>query len=308
MTGQGKPMLLDALFEAIDTGQLETFETLISQGADVNARNLFGMPPLVVTVSRQNEWVITELLKCGANPNCVCENPANRALLILSPDKRRLRSQPEENRIRWPGWTPLMEATRGRAHHLIKLLVLHGADPNQCTEKGYTALMEAASLGLASIANTLLENGAEVDARRVDGRTALHHAANRGYLDVMRELLSAGAAINASDKEGITPLMRAVRRSRDAALVLLRQGADASTGTKNLESALSWAAAAGDAEMLTLLLDYTGEAFMFSLYGETVIKQAEKSSCLEVQQITRPYQKNWKGNPRFTTPSSHHRR
>lgn len=308
MPGEQHRLLLDELFEAVEVGRLEDLETLISRGADVNARNLFGMPPLVAATSRQNEWVITELLKCGANPNCVCESPVNRALLVLPPGKRHLRSQPEENRIRWPGWTPLMEATRGRAHHLIKLLVQHGADPNGTTRNGYTSLMEAASLGLASIANTLLENGANVDTQRNDGRTALHHAANRGYLDVMRELLAAGAAINAADKKGVTPLMRAVRRSRDATQLLLRQGADAAIGTKRLESALSWAAAAGDAELLTLLLDYTGEAFMYSLYGETVIKQAEQSGCLEVQQITRPYHKNWKGNPRFTTPSSHHRR
>jgi ankyrin repeat protein len=178
-----------ALLKAIETGRADEIEGLLLGAANPNTFTDPGWTYLVRAVSRGNAWVIEKLLAGGADVNLGCRKPPDQSPFLLSPSMRNIRSQPEENPVRAPGWTPLMEATRARSHHLIKLLAAHGANPNGTTARDYTALIEAASIGVASIASTLLEIGARVDLPGDDGRTPLHYVMGKGYVEVMQVLL-----------------------------------------------------------------------------------------------------------------------
>lgn len=191
-----------ALLPAIETGNLDELTRQLEAGGDCNARNQRGVTYLTRAVTLQNRWIIEALIDAGADVNGPCSEPAAHALRLMPPSKRHVRSQPEENPFRRAGWTPLMEAARVRAHHLIDLLVNRGADPNAVTERGHTALMESGGQGIATVTQTLLDHGSAINQQNKEGWSALHFAAARGFLDVMQILLGSGAHINLADAKG----------------------------------------------------------------------------------------------------------
>jgi ankyrin repeat protein len=107
----------------------------------------------------------------------------------------------------------------------------------------------AASLFLAAgmDANTAIDR---------EGNTALMVAANNGRTEVVDELVQAGANVNVTNRQGVSPLMRAATQE-DVALVkkLIAAKADLNQKDSRGETALSFAAARGRRETVTLLLD-----------------------------------------------------
>ena len=266
----------NALLPAIETGNLEELARQLEARADSDARTRRGVTFLTRAVTLQNVWVIEALLDAGADVNGGCAEPNDQVFRLMPPSQRHVRSQPEENPFRRAGWTPVMEATWVRAHHLIELLVNRGANPNATTERGHTALMEAAGQGIATVTQTLLDHGAEINQRNKEGWSALHFAAARGFLDVMQILLGSGADLNLPDEKGYTPLMRAVLNGNQSTRMLLRQGAGASAASHDGYSAMSLAVRDGNPSIVSMLLDHGAGQIMKSWRGKKIVESAKQ--------------------------------
>jgi ankyrin repeat protein len=121
------------LFAAAQSGDPNIVSVLLSNGANVNARDANGLTPLIVA-SYQGSWpMINELLKKGADVN--------------------LRSN--------IGKTALMVATQNGHEPVVKLLIEKGANVNVESDRNETALMLAVNMGYKKIANLLRQNGAK---------------------------------------------------------------------------------------------------------------------------------------------------
>jgi len=102
-------------------------------------------------------------------------------------------------------------ARSGRAE-VAKLLLQHGANPDELNEKKNTPLWFAAQSPAKPASNRievmklLLEAGADLNRRCEDGSTALHFAAWRGPAEVVEFLLSHGARNWIADNEGKLPV------------------------------------------------------------------------------------------------------
>ncbi|KAL1661193.1 ankyrin repeat-containing domain protein, partial [Schizophyllum commune] len=78
--------------------------------------------------------------------------------------------------------TPLHEAVRYRNINAVRMLLLHGADPNRCDAHGRTSLwallssIRTKNMGLLAM---LLERGINVNHQDLEGQTPLHCAISR---------------------------------------------------------------------------------------------------------------------------------
>jgi Ankyrin repeats (3 copies) len=115
-------------------------------------------PPLIQAARDGDTAALERLLQSGAGPNL---------------------------RAGVNGWTPLMHAVHKNQPESVKVLLAHGARPNEHGGAGETALIMAAGYGYSDIVRVLLKAGADPSLKAVNGTDALS-AAVSGVPDIDR--------------------------------------------------------------------------------------------------------------------------
>jgi len=225
----------NALLVAAANGHEAVATFLLSQGADPNVTDGWGLTPLHYAVregiaaigmarrriATDRNWIfpnMPDLLKAllarGADPNARIGSgfpPYNYPPFA----RDDINNMPH---LRQPGATPFFLAAASGDVGAMRALVAAGANPLLATEEGVTPLIAAAGLGRledrtpAEEANALeavklaAELGADVNDASKDGETALHGAAYRGANAIIEFLVSQGARLDPKDRYGQTPL------------------------------------------------------------------------------------------------------
>jgi ankyrin repeat protein len=137
----------------------------------------------------------------------------------------------------------------------MRLVSTKGTNVNATSADGTTAVMYAAANDDLELVRALIKAGANVKLKNEFGTSALTEAAIIGSVPIIDALLKAGADPNFRNPDGETPLMAAARSGRvEAAKALIAAGADINAKeTWGGQSALMWAAAQCQAEMVTFL-------------------------------------------------------
>ncbi|KAI1350251.1 ankyrin repeat-containing domain protein [Xylaria sp. FL0043] len=191
---------------------LETFQFLLSKGAEVNRRDSTSSPLLHDIVENRHPGLL----------RCALDNQARVDFYW------KTQSSSFKDR------TPLQLAAETGQLDLVQMLLEHGADPNSAAAYSYgrTPLQAAASSELPNeeIVKLLITKGAEVNAPPgfVGGITSLQGAAIRGHINIALLLIENGADVNASPaiKEGRTAVEGAAEHGRlDMVKMLLNAGA-----------------------------------------------------------------------------------
>ncbi|HET9468371.1 MAG TPA: ankyrin repeat domain-containing protein [Vicinamibacterales bacterium] len=228
------------LHRAVERDDSRGVARLIGAGADVNAKNRYGVAPISLACARGNTAIVELLLRAGAD--------ANTAL-------------PE-------GETCLMSAASTGNLPTVKALLVRGANVNAVEAwRGQTALMWAAAEGHGPVVDALIEAGADVNARSKAGFTPLLFAVRQGSVPAVRSLLKAKAHVNdiakaaaISSNSTARPVsdatsalaMAVINAHFDVAGVLVEHGADpnAPDARGSILHALAWirkpGAAGGD--------------------------------------------------------------
>jgi uncharacterized protein len=174
--------LILAFFLAVSKGDFEGCQSLIQQGAYVDARDENGNSSLNQIVSSPKRVKFSRmLLKAGAAVN---------GTNVL-------------------GETPLFAASRTGNVSCVKLLIKQGADPNVRNRKGVTALMQAAEEGHVDVVKVLADAGTDVNVADNRGETALMIGAALGHTDIVSALITAGADRSMTAPYGWTAVMHA---------------------------------------------------------------------------------------------------
>jgi ankyrin repeat protein len=156
------------------------------------------------------------------------------------------------------GPSPLIEAAQAGNEDSALALVAHGANVNARGADGTTALMWAAHNDDVNLTQSLLKKGADVRAVNLYGTSAMQQAAIGAYTPILKLLLHAGADINSPNAEGQSALMVIARTGNVAAAkLLLSHGATVDAMEEwSGQTALMWAAAQAQPQMLQLLIEH----------------------------------------------------
>ncbi|MFH1113810.1 MAG: ankyrin repeat domain-containing protein [Pseudomonadota bacterium] len=197
------------LSTAAALGDVKAVQRFILNGADVNAKDEEGWPPLFRAWTNKKWDVAKALLDHGADINLEAgfglpaliraagEGDTEAVELILNKGTDVNQQY---------GGTPLMAAAAAGRSGVVNLLMDKGADINAVDKYGRTALMEAAIRKQPKMVRLLLDKGAAVDTQDGEGWTALMDGVWGGDLEVVNLLLDKGAEVNAKNRWGKTAL------------------------------------------------------------------------------------------------------
>jgi len=210
---------MTALHWAVRLDDLDTAKLLIHAGAQVQAVNRFGVPPLSLACSNGNTAMIRMLLASGANVNFA--GPEGETALMIAarigdtePLKALLdggaavNAQDTESQT-----TPLMIAVRENHPQAVALLIAHGADVNARTRTGKTPARRPPGAGGGSHGLGIVRSGTPERGQQEPtpgAMTPLLYAARDGRLDLARMLVTAKADVNQPEANKITPLQMAI--------------------------------------------------------------------------------------------------
>lgn len=215
------------LINATDQMDTNRIEYLLKKGANIDARDVEGMTPLMHAVKTSDLPFINGFLEYKANPNL------------------------QDN----DGWTPAMHAVRQNDGKVIRLLARFGADFNVLNKQGMSALAKAVQGNHANAAVAMLDTGAKPSVVQGDsGYTPLIIAAKVGNKVLVQTLLQYGANPNEKNAGGFTALMlAAARNDTDIIHMLIKAGADTRAKSKDGRTALMIAEEENSADAVSIL-------------------------------------------------------
>ena len=196
---------------------------LIAKGAEVNAKDKDGSPPL--DLAKPYPEIADLIRKHGGKIGT--EDSIHLAALKgnIEAVKQHLAAGADVNaKGGIGGGTPLNIAATHGHKEIAELLIAEGADVNAKDENGWTPLLVAAYWGKKEIAELLIAKGASVNAKGgIGGGTPLHRATQEGYMEIVELLIAKGADVNATDMYRRTPLDMVIGLRRAATIDLLRK-------------------------------------------------------------------------------------
>lgn len=255
-----------ALFKAIEESDIQTVESLLDQGVDLDVNNSDGITPLGTAfvffiMGEQSSQITEALINAGADVETRGINGETllhtavaltsaylKDFFIQSGNEQVLASLQQQNCIKGieillnaeadiearsrDGGMSILQIAIGwdSDTEVIEMLIENGADVNGV---GISDVGAMPPLLLALINNRLdvmeylISRGADVHVRSSTEETLLHVAATANLFEAIEMLVHTGIDVDEPDNKGLTPLhLAAAENHLEAVTTLLSLGAD----------------------------------------------------------------------------------
>jgi len=253
---------------AVISGESAIVRYLITERAEINAKDISGSTPLHEAVRYGKADIVAMLLEAGADVNAR-DSIGKTPLLIITPDTDRekiyellLAHGAQANTADSFGDSVLHVATLTKTEvTVLQALIDRGADMNGRNKKGITPLAQAVERKNTAHIAFFTARGADIHAEDINGGSPLTRSIESGF--TMTRLLINEANINTRDSVGNTPLHLAVykKANQDQIRFLLDSGADINARNKGGESPLYMAVRQNNKAAGELLLAYGADVF-----------------------------------------------
>lgn len=250
--------LANALCEACRIGDVHQVAGLISEGANVNARNEDGNTPLTCAISNDQVGAARMLLSAGVD--------AHSAGGI------------------WNKMPPLFAAAHAGSIGIASLLMEKGAWATEKSTAGQPYFFDLVNSTGASLEGIrfLLERGAIPRSKNLSGRRVIVAAAKKNRTDIVRLLLEYGARATTEDYTG-TSLLSIVIDQADGlemARVILQYGGDPNSKFLSGDPVVSAAVSRRMVPFAKLLLEAGARANVTDYSGQPIIINAVRDQKL----------------------------
>jgi ankyrin repeat protein len=293
LNAEGNTYLHELCFNKASAEQVR--EAVVSLGANVQALNRKGLPPLGLAIIDGNLELIQCLIDCGAElcfpigngeffnatATAVFWGREDVLALILKNGGGLYVNQVGSD------LSCLCLAVEKNRPQMIEPLAAAGAFVDQESgTAGRTALQRAALGGFPDTVEKLVKLGAKIDKpQSSNGMTALHYAAADGNRRNVERLLKLGANANALTAEGLTPLMLGVNEGNADIIALLaaaRADVNYRCAIESKETALHRAATKGDYDAVSALLKNGADPLLADAFNRTAARRARETGHLNV--------------------------
>jgi ankyrin repeat protein len=193
---------------------------------------------LLIAATRYDLKAVTLLLEEGAEPNAQYRNDG---VPVWEPAYRRLTGQVTLT-VETPtalvtvfecdgvlgksmgGTPPAYEwITKPDPVDLVRVLLQHGARPNERDSLGYPLILSGARSGFTGSLRLMLDRGANANAIGYESTSLMEEAVLSYNPDTVRMLIQHGVDLNHKDQFGETPLTLAVRSHLPAIAEMLKR-------------------------------------------------------------------------------------
>ena len=279
--------------------QIESMETLIKAGANVDIQNSSGIIALMKASENGYEDCVKLLLEAGADVNVTCKK-GHTALIYSAMHGREaclnalITAGVDVTSKETQGSTAFIFASAHGHCNCVKHLILAGVDVNFKDSEGFTALTQATHFASFKCIDTLLQSGADVNQITKDQGTVLLMASmynemrrqldivltgdvfvpeNHSVLKSVETLINAGADVNTKDNTGNVPLINVVLHDHVQCVpLLLAAGADVNaTDNQSGSSALMIAIKKDKNETFYQLLKAGADVNIVNNAGDTAL-------------------------------------
>jgi len=192
--------------------RLKAMQLLLAAGANVNARNRYGMTPLLYIAKKQEEICedfINLLLQHGAD--ITAQSTSGKSIIdLLNLPGLALHflaiGAPLPQLNKWKSKELFIYAIQKNNLPAVLKFIQGGIDLN-FTFNNETPLMHATRNNNIDIVKVLLQAGAQVNMQNRDGDTALHDLDPLTKPEIVKLIIDAGANVNLQNRIGQTPIL-----------------------------------------------------------------------------------------------------